>query len=183
MKDQEISMRDIMIDIETLGTVPGSAIISIGAVAFDARTALIGDDLFVSISPTDAVNAGLSMDPKTVSWWMTQSDAARAEAFAGTTSLQVALVVLGEWIIAQDPERVWAKPPMFDLTLLEAAYGKLGMQTPWHYRTPRELRTLLDLSGVEIEQTPNKHRALDDAMVQANAVIDSYRRLGLHQPA
>lgn len=176
-------MRDIMIDIETLGTSPGSAIISIGAVAFDARTALIGDEYFVAISAESAVEAGLSINPKTVSWWMKQADAARAEAFSGTASLIEGLSGLASMIFREDPERVWAKPPMFDLTLLESAYGKLDLPTPWHYRTPRDLRTLLDLSGVEIEQTPNKHRALDDAIVQANAVIDSYRRLGMHQPA
>lgn len=32
-------MRDIMIDIETLGTKPGSVIASIGAVAFDVLIA------------------------------------------------------------------------------------------------------------------------------------------------
>lgn len=174
-------MRDIMIDIETLGTKPGSVIASIGAVAFDATTGEMGDTFYIKIDVADAESEGLSIDANTVAWWMQQSDEARASTFTGEdiVGLAMALEELLEYVKRQNADRVWGNGPSFDLVQLEAAYSALGGNAPWSFRAHRDLRTLRDLTGVDIPNIGTAHNALDDAIAQAHAVIEAYKVLGL----
>lgn len=171
------SMKDVMVDIETLGTMPGSAILSIGAVAFDAETGEFGASLLAQINPIFAVNAGLTVDPKTMVWWMQQGDEARSEAFGGALDLLSALTYFSTFIGTEQPLRLWAKPPSFDLVLLEAAYAVARQEVPWHYRSPRCVRTIMDVAGLEYGHTLPAHTALDDAKAQAGIVIESYAKI------
>lgn len=172
-------MRDVMIDIETLGTAPGSVILSIGAVAFDAESGIMGEEFYIAIDPEDAVSKGLTTDISTMIWWMKQSPEAIADAFSGTCPLTSALIALGEYVKRNEPEQVWAKPPSFDIVLLEAAYRAACVTIPWHYRTPRDLWTLISVTGAVQPDIGTAHNALDDAKSQALAVIDGYARLAL----
>ena len=141
-------MNDLMIDIETLGTAPGSVILSIGAIEFDANTGDYGREFYVSIDPQSCIDVGMTMDFSTIKWWMDQSEKARSEAFSGIVNVSVALDLLSDFVKSVGADRVWAKPPSFDHILTEAAYRICKKEIPWHYKTPRDLRTLLDLTGV-----------------------------------
>lgn len=176
-------MRDLMIDIETLGTAPGSVILSIGAVAFDAESGEFGEEFYAAIDPQSAVAAGLTMDVSTLKWWMEQSEDARSAAFSGFWVLGPALNVFGTFVRRVGATRVWAKPPSFDLVLLESAFRACSMETPWHYKTPRDCRTLFDLTGATQPDVGTAHNALDDAKSQALGVIDAYRIMALKQAA
>lgn len=176
-------MRDLMIDIETLGTAPGSVILSVGAVAFDAETGALGEEFYAAIDPQSAVDIGLMIDVSTLKWWMAQSEDARTAAFAGTDTLSKAIFDLHQFVTAVEPTRVWAKPPSFDLVLLEAAYRACAISIPWHYRTPRDVRTLFDITGAVQPDVGTAHNALDDAKSQALGVIDAYRILATRQAA
>lgn len=176
-------MKDVMVDIETLGTLPGSAILSIGAVAFDADTGEMGDEMLVKISVENSMMHGLVMDPKTILWWLKQSEDARNEAFSGELGLPASLEIFGQFIVGQSPDRVWAKPPSFDLVILEAAHKALGYQAPWHYRSPRCVRTIMDVAGFEYGHTLPAHCALDDAKAQAGMVIESFAKLRQSAPS
>lgn len=148
-------MIHFMIDIETLGTKPGSVIASIGAVAFDAKEILHVFD--VTIDMEDAQQHGLTIDAATVKWWLQQSESARGALTVNCWALEPALNGLSNFIDCErrragvmDPNsiRIWAKPVMFDIPLLEAAYRATGIDIPWHYREPRYLRTLLEAAGI-----------------------------------
>ena len=67
----------VMADIETMGVTPGSAIVSLGAVKFDLTG--IQDKFYRRICLKSNLGMGLTIDPDTLSWWMKQSDGARAE--------------------------------------------------------------------------------------------------------
>lgn len=170
-------MRDLMIDIETLGTAPGSVILSIGAVEFDAESGQLGDEFYAAIEPQSCVDVGLSVDMSTLKWWMAQSEEARSAAFAGAEYLSKALFDLHQFVADAEPSRVWAKPPSFDLVLLESAYKACAITIPWHYRTPRDVRTLFDITGAVQPDVGTAHNALDDAKSQALGVIEAYRIL------
>jgi len=171
-------MRDLMVDIETLGTKPGSVILSIGAVAFDALTGEIGEEFYASINPASATHAGLTIDAATVQWWMEQSEEARRSAFAGGRQIGGVLAEFSTYIRRASADRVWAKPPSFDLLLIESAFRACGMETPWDYRSPRDCRTLFDLTGTTQPSVGIAHNALDDAKAQAMGVIEAYARFG-----
>lgn len=176
-------MRDLMIDIETLGTAPGSVILSIGAVAFDAETGEFGEEFYAAIDPQSAVASGLTIDVSTVLWWMEQSEEARKAAFSGERLLGWALGEFGDYVRRVEASRVWAKPPSFDLVLLESAFRACRTPIPWHYKTPRDCRTLFDLTGAVQPDVGTAHNALDDAKSQALGVIDAYRIMASRQAA
>ncbi len=172
-------MRDLMIDIETLGTAPGSVILSIGAINFDAETGDFGDEFYAAIDPDSGIHLGMGIDASTVKWWMQQSECARLSAFSGETHLSKALFDLYEFIHGAEPTRVWAKPPSFDMVLLESAYRACAIDIPWHYKSPRDCRTLFDIANVDQPNVGVAHNALDDAKSQAIGVIEAYRILSL----
>lgn len=175
-------MRDLMIDIETLGNRPGSVILSIGAVAFDAETGEIGEEFYAAIDPSSASAAGLTTDISTMIWWMKQSPEARDAAFSGDRLIDLALGDFGDFARRVDPTRVWAKPPSFDLVLLEAALKACSVPVPWHFRTHRDCRTIFDLTGTLQPNVGTAHNALDDAKSQAFGVIAAYAKLRQAQP-
>ncbi len=167
-------MRDLMIDIETLGTAPGSVILSIGAVSFDAETGALGNEFYEAIEAQSAVAAGLTMDVGTIGWWIAQSQEAQQAAFAGDLPISAALYTFSCFVQRVKATRIWAKPPSFDLVLLESAFRACNMQTPWHYRATRDVRTLLDIAGTRHPYIGTAHNALDDAKSQALGVIEAY---------
>ncbi|SER58496.1 3'-5' exonuclease [Rhizobium sp. NFR03] len=175
-------MRDLMIDIETLGSRPGSVILSIGAVTFDAETGQLGDEFYSAIDPETAVSIGLTTDVATMMWWMKQSEDARRAAFCGERHLAPVLIEFAEFVRSADASRVWAKPPSFDLVLLEAAFRACILPVPWHFRTHRDCRTIFDLTNTKQPDVGTAHNALDDAKGQALGVIAAYSTLGGNLP-
>ena len=176
-------MRDLMIDIETLGTAPGSVILSIGAVEFNAESGMLGEEFYFALDAQSCTDAGLTIDISTVKWWMSQSQDAQKDAFSGYVHLAPALQMLAEYVRRVNATRVWAKPPSFDLVLLESAYRACSMPAPWHYRTPRDCRTLFDITGAVQPDVGTAHNALDDAKSQAMGVINAYRILAVNPAA
>lgn len=170
-------LADVMIDTETLGTTPGSAILSIGAVMFGP--AGLGEEFYAPISLASCTAAGLTIDPSTVAWWMKQSDAARAAAFRDDAEpLPAVLEQFTDWFNLVEAERPWAQGATFDPPLLEAAYRACGMTPPWKFWNVRDTRTLYDLADVKVDRARGTHHnALDDARAQAEAAVVALQRL------
>ena len=163
----------VMVDIETLGLDPGCAVLSIGAVRFDADGR--GEDLYVNIDRESCESAGLHVDEETLEWWQQQDEDAQA-VLSGGGSLEQALVDLKGF--GGDVDEWWANPPKFDMAILEAAYDAVGMDAPWEFYELRDVRTLKKLPGAEIpEEKGVKHDALDDARNQARVVAANLRLL------
>lgn len=134
----------------------------------------------------------LARDPDTVKWWSEQSDDAQA-AFADPVDLRDALSAFTRWYTTIDLQdvnnrnhgvRLYAHGPQFDCSILEAAYHAVGLPVPWHYRAPRDTRTVFDVCGVGdhsewVSRYPvgTAHHALDDAVSQARAVCGAMERL------
>ena len=69
---------DVMLDIETGGTRPGSVIYSIGAVVFDTFYDESNWPTFYSpINRQSCLGYGMTEDPDTILWWDEQSEEAR----------------------------------------------------------------------------------------------------------
>lgn len=187
MAQDNCAVTHVMVDIETLGTAPGSAILSIGAVAFDPFTEVLTACFEANISLADAVDRGLTIDPQTVIWWAGQGQEAIASTFLKSDAQPLAAVLadFGAWLRACGTDvRIWAHGASFDPVLIEAACKKCGMSAPWKFRDLRDTRTIFDLAGISSlaeYRCANDvhHSAMSDAKVQARAVGDAYRLLGL----
>jgi hypothetical protein len=159
-------MKNVMIDIETLGTRPGDTILSIGAVKFTAEEG-ITEEFYVTIDPETCKAAGLRAQKSTLEWWEKQSPEARAAAFKGEVSLNVALTKLTMWMPPLDSVLVWGNGANFDNTLVAAAYRAMKMDVPWHYWNDRCYRTIANMFlKTRVERVGTGHHALDDAKTQ-----------------
>jgi hypothetical protein len=156
---------DVMVDIETLGTAPGAAVLSVGALAFDVETMEVRGTLLARIRPESCEAAGLTASPASVGWWMRQDESARVEAFSGVWELREAAEAFcddwGRWL----PGAVWARGPEFDLPIWGAAMRAAGVEPPWRYWQARDVRTVLDWCGVDrasVARAGAAHTALGD---------------------
>lgn len=138
----------------------------------------------------------LTRNPKTVQWWSEQSDVAKA-AFTDAVDLADGLCRFGRWLeqvsgaITLPPSdlRLWSHGANFDPPILAAAYEACGLPVPWHYRAPRDTRTIFEAAGMDPHRclaeftTGTHHHALDDAICQARAVCAAYKALGIDEPS
>lgn len=160
-------MRNIMIDIETLGVRSSSVILSIGAVPFDNDA--VGAGFYRRVDIQSCLDVGLTVDASTIEWWMGQSDEARASFDEKGVPLRTALAQLSE--LFDDDELVWANGVNFDLPILENAYHACGLTPPWKFCNTRDYRTVKNmfpkelLGSLRIEPVV-AHNALGDALAQ-----------------
>lgn len=169
-------MKHTMIDLETMGVSAGCAIMSIGAVEFDPDSQTLGRTFYRVIDLQSCLDAGLRIDARTLYWWMEQSNQAREALSKDKEPFRDVLEAFTRWL---DPTTlIWSHGLTFDLPVLQAAYEKAGLVTPWKFRNARDTRTIFDLSGVKMGVGAGTyHNALDDARNQADAVIEAYQKL------
>src|SRR3990172_10155945 len=100
---KENDMKDVMVDLETLGRRAGCAILSIGAVAFDAETGKMGPEFYMVVKMASCEKHGLHTDPETVAWWEKQNPEAQkvlkqARAARGNKDLPKALTEFNTYL-------------------------------------------------------------------------------------
>ena len=183
-------MTHCMIDLETIGTRPGAAILSIGAVIFDEKGII--KEWACNIDLQSSLDGGLFVEASTIHWWMRQSAAAVAAAFQeiGSTPVKDALTALFEFTRDEDCKWFWSHGATFDLVLLQEAAIRVGAPPLFSgnggFRAARDTRTLFEIADVKPKTflgSGTAHNALDDARAQALAVIESWKRIRAWQGA
>ena len=174
-------MRHIMLDLETLGTKPGSVILSIGAVLFDPKTGELGEEFYTAVSSDSCVGYGLTVDQKTAAWWDKQSDEARVALRAAldpeAPKLHEALAAFKQWVqehsIEKNNRLIWGNGASFDVPLLDAAYEAVRLVPPYEFWGSMCFRTMKNLHRdvVAPAREGTHHNALDDAKHQARHLI------------
>lgn len=180
-------MRDVMLDIETLGCTPGSGVIAVGAVAFDPIAGTVGQEFHAILNRASNLAAGLTEDPGTLAWWEEQSAAARdtlvISTAAGGQDLLPGLQAFTAWFRGVDPDpeavRVWGNGSDFDQPLLFAAYRAAGLEHPWPFYNNRCYRTLKGFVPHDkiVRDGLVHHNALDDARAQAIHAIKLLKKV------
>ena len=171
-------MKDVMIDLETCGTAPGSVILSIGAVGFDPESGKLGPEFYNVISAGTSIASGLSLDYKTMLWWSGQSAEAR-EVLKAAASPGLYGQAYDIWVVLTNfttylsqfgkDVRVWGNGAAFDNVLLQEAYRRAGRAPAgWSFHNDRCYRTLKSLFPyIKLTRVGTHHNALDDAKSQA----------------
>lgn len=172
-------MKHAMVDLETLGTTPGCAILSIGAVFFDEKAGELGDEMYTVVHRPSCVVAGLFEDESTVKWWNSQSAAARqvladAEMETVAYSIKAALEEFTKFCQSDTNVKVWGNGADFDNTILICAYKAVGLKQGWGPYNGRCYRTIKNLfpDTKMAKRTGTHHNALDDAKNQAVHLIE-----------
>lgn len=176
-------MRELMVDIETMGTNKDAPIIQIGAVYFSMKTGETGDEYLINIDLADAIKWGAKPDGRTIEWWMHQSKEARDGLLDPKPEYEErALADFNNfWSRAK---RVWSHAT-FDFVMLIEAMRRRDINPLCHYRKARDIRTLTGLVGMTREQIDTfqvdragvHHNGLDDALHQVSYCCEAYNQL------
>ena len=166
---------DAMIDLETMGTEPGCAILQIGCVLFNDEG--LGPEFDYGVDLDSCTGAGLHVSGSTLNWWLRQSDGARSALVSPERIdvLPVVLHYLRDFLLDKGSHgmKAWGHGSSFDLAILRAASHACGMQTPWSFVNERDTHTLADFAPTAERPKPElAHRAIDDAKAQAQWVIN-----------
>lgn len=170
-----------MIDIETLGTQPGAAIISIAATRFDALARNDNAiDLEILIDADDCLNNwNMDYDPVTIEWWEKQAPEVRYTAFEKGPRVTLVQALEQLTLFTSGASRLWCQGMNFDPPLLEAAYTVCKLPRPWQYWQWRDSRTLLSFVSTVPAKGKGAHDALYDVKWQAEQVQYCLKQLGV----
>lgn len=169
---QQEKFDHIMVDLETLDTAVHGVILSIGAVKFNEQN--IADDAFYRVVTIESNLAeGRTISPSTLTWWMDQSEGARAvfkTPKAEQVALEQALDEFRTWggsPLQWEQNKVWGNGSDFDCAMIAHAYHHAG--PPWKFWNTRCYRTIKSMESAKpIKLTgPVAHNALADAIAQA----------------
>ncbi len=164
-----MNMKNIMIDLETLGVRADSVIMSIGAVKFDLVSGKIDDGAFYTSISVDSNHeaAPRHINESTLVWWLEQSQEAKRVFSEPKTTLFAALSDLKEWV-GKDDYRVWSNGADFDIPMLTHAFHTNNLEAPWKFWMTGCYRTMKALPGAPkaLKAPKIAHNALDDAIAQ-----------------
>lgn len=179
-----------MMDLETMGTVPGCVPLSFGGVYFSTREEKLGAELYVVFNRKDCEDHGLHVDDDTLRWWMKQSpeakqvlaDAASREA---SVPLKLGLSMINDFVEENGGRKtfLYGNGADFDNPIMAVAYRAAGMKPAWGtyggrcYRSMKEMWGLLGIPAPpKIQRAPGSHHnALGDAKAQAAHAIEIVR--------
>lgn len=169
-------MKNIMIDLETMGQKSNAAIISIGAVYFDNSG--LGSTFSVLVDLDSSVEMGMDIDASTVMWWMKQSEDARSVFTGASIHLADALFAFSEFV--EEGCTLWGNGADFDNVILANAYDKCNIPFPFKFWNNRCYRTMKNIfRDVEMDRKGIYHNALDDAISQAEHLVKIANEKGI----
>lgn len=171
-------MKDVMVDIETLGTGKNACVIQIGACYFDRLTGEIGEVFKVNIDARSAVANGAIINADTVYWWLSQSKEAINSVIAEPKmDIIPAFNLLNTFL--SESKYIWSHAT-FDFVIITETFKRLGLKMLFRYTAARDIRTLTDLSGVKVSKAKREgvhHDGLDDAKYQVAYCVEAFRAL------
>lgn len=176
-----MKFQDLMIDFETLGTDPDTAVISLGAVFFDESTGELGPSFYMAFDIDDQLKKGRSITGSTLRWWMSQSGAAKKVFNEQAKPAKEVLTLFVQWVLAQNTIskiKPWGNGSTFDISIIEDMLRMYDIKCPWMYYNTYDLRTFKRYiaGGAKVVVAEGTaHNALDDAKAQALYVIEHYK--------
>lgn len=163
----------ILLDIEALGTRPGSAIIELGAVEFFPDSGTLGRSFEAMIEP----QTPFTVDLDTLAWHIEKRTWPRPFA-ENTHAIGSALVEFEDWLAESgEVEAFWAWGATYDLPLLTAAYDFTGTPQPWKYWQQRCARSVWQLAFGDRRHDSRPHRAVEDAKAAAVDLMAAIAKL------
>lgn len=175
-----MKFQDLMIDFETLGTDPDTAVISIGAVFFDEASGELGPTFYMAFDIDEQIKKGRSISGSTLKWWMSQSGAAKKVFNEQAKPAKEVLLTFVQWVLAHNTIskiKPWGNGSTFDISIIEDLLRMYEIKCPWMYYNTYDLRTFkryIANGAKVVVGEGTAHNALDDAKAQALYVIEHY---------
>lgn len=193
-------MNDLMLDLETLGRKPGCGITEIGWCCFSTKEFKTSNAFGHLIPVEQSLLYGFDTDKETVRWWLEQQKGfptlvnERARITFPQVLSDTASQLNELWFAGVT--KLWSKPSLFDIPILNAAYDKLGVERPiilrednWHnWNCSLSVKAAYRPFGIASSDTytlvKKAHRAQEDAKDQAQVMSSIMTRMAsLYQDA
>lgn len=187
--------KDIMVDIETLGTGENATVFQISAMSFNIQTG----DKYDSINVIGDIEkySSLNVDGSTLKWWLNTDKELLTELLnKGTYEEYDLFEALHKWLEAQSTTGdmkdvyLWGNGILFDNAKLQTNLNSCnGLKYPIFYRNDRDVRTILELASMKsgltedeikeyvTDENERKHDAFGDIAYQIRLVVKCYEIL------
>lgn len=171
-------MKDMMIDIETMGTGNNAVMIQLAGVFFNRDTGETGDEFCMGIDVNSCLEWGFTTDQATIDWWAKQDQ--NILRHIQETANRVDYVIPRFYDFYKNTTgdiKIWSHAT-FDFVIVQNYLAKIGKKMV--HKNARDIRTLVDLSGIDLERYDWKdktHDALDDCKFQIKYCVDAMNRL------
>jgi hypothetical protein len=184
-----------MVDLETMGTVPGCAGLSIGAVQFFPTQMKLGAEFYTVVSLSDSLERFLHEDEDTKKWWAGRTPEARQVLHDANSddapTLPEAMHKLNDYLLGlggMRSIRLYGNGADFDNPILRVMWdaadvlpfnSKAGFFGGRCYRTLKSLDELFGETHAapKMERQGTYHHALDDAKSQALHLMETIARI------
>jgi len=168
---------NLMIDLETLDTKATSVIVSVGVCAFDESA--IHDKQYFVLECQEQLDRGRTVSFDTLEWWFRQDKAVTDAAFnQKKMDVDRFLDGLGYFCSKNGIRKVYAQGTDFDIAMLSHIHNQYKKQIPWDFWLVRDTRTIYDMMKTEKHtREGTHHNALDDAVYQAECVIQAFKEI------
>lgn len=164
----------LMIDLETLSLQPNCVVTQIGYVLFDELT--IYGSFLLRPDPEEQIKRGRHVSFSTFSWWLKQDEPARLSMAKGSEMSMLDCLNLFIRDVQnacgwENVKQVWSNGLLFDVVIMQDLFYHYELEIPWHYRAPRDVKTLCYLiPDFEMTKPTTAHDANADAFAQAVSV-------------
>ena len=170
----------VMVDIETLGTRPGSVITSIAAVAFNIETGNTLGSFYRKLNLTQSQSMGFEINAATLEWWLTQDAEVLKESLSNATDVRIVLSEFADFLNGYGDPFVWGNSNRFDMGLLQAYYDRTVHVLPWNFRLEMDVRTISNLLPDVKNSTENvgdAHNPIDDCLFQIKYLVETLKQI------
>ena len=167
-------MANVMVDIETLGTNFNTVVLQITMVKFDWNK-VINDRITINLSTEEQLLKGRTVDSATIMWWREQNKEIFESCITQQKRPLEALNILKNFIDYNN-DIIWSHAT-FDMPIITSLFNDFDVRVPWKYTNTRDIRTLVDLSGINLSNYNWKkktHNSNDDCEFQIDYCCDAY---------
>jgi hypothetical protein len=174
----------LMIDFETLGTLPETAVVSLGAVLFENDKIL--ETNYWEFKIQDQLDKGRTVTEDTLRWWFSGSSEAsevltkngRHNERVGVEEFCIDFTSWTSSILKKNGNawkglNVWGNGAAFDVPILDSLFLSIGFKIPymfWNVMCFRTLNRMYKITDM-VERGGTHHNAEDDAIYQTECVI------------
>lgn len=191
-------MKDVMVDLESMGVGNNPALIQIAAVQFDINTGKIGNIFDMKIDLQSSLDAGLEISAGTIKFWMTNPTVNQetrnivmsqtGDHSGGGNSLQYVCQMFATWCKENEVKYVWGNGTASDNVWLRSAFKaakvdcpELSFRNDICLRTLRSLATRTGWKQDDIVFKGNEHDGLDDSKYQIAVLTSILNHLNIKE--
>lgn len=139
---------DLLIHVDTLGHVPSSAVLGIGALAFNIADAFIGPAFYIPISRHSNAEHGRTATLATMDWWDEEAPYPMPLTVERDATLRAAFLQLYGFFAGccDDASQVWLWDAPSTGGVLLSVSEALEESAPWPYHMVRSARSFCSIA-------------------------------------